>query len=284
MQILKKAFHFSVIYDIIHAVMIMDLQAFKAFFYSDFNINSIYAVRQRWTPELPGANLLETPRRSYGFLLLTDYPATFTFPDNHSISAEAGDVMLLPRDARYTVNFHIPPGKAAHPMLLNCRLFYPDGTEPALDFSVTRLCKDDGTLLPLFTEAAALYIGAHPAQLKSAVYRLLSVLFPINREDDCCIGYINSHLTEQFSIPQLAKRCALSESVFRRRFRQLTGQSPIQYINRLKIEKACQLLDSGDIRPTDISEFLNFYSVSYFYRVFKAITGCTPNEYRNQRG
>ncbi len=263
-------------------VIKMDLQTFKTFFYSDFNINGIYVVRQRWNQHMQGANLLETPRRSYGFLLLTDYPATFTFPDNHSISAEAGDVMLLPRGARYTVTFHAPPGKTAHPVLLNCRLFHSDGTEPVLDFSVTRLCKDDGTLLPLFTEAADLYIGAHPAQLKSTVYRLLSVLFPLNREDDCCIGYINSHVTEQFSVPQLAKRCALSESVFRRRFRQLTGLSPIQYINRLKIEKACQLLDSGDIRPTDISEFLNFYSVSYFYRVFKTFTGCTPNEYRNQ--
>jgi len=258
------------------------MQAFKAFFYADFNINSIFLTRQQWNQNLQGANLLETPRRSFGFLLLTDYPATFTFPDNHSISAEAGDVMLLPRGARYTVTFHAPTGKTAHSMLLNCRLFYPDGTEPVLDFSVTRLCRDDGTLLPLFAEAMDLYSGAHPAQLKSAVYRLLSMLFPLNREDDCCIGYINSHLNEQFSVPQLAKRCALSESVFRRRFHQLTGQSPIQYINRLKIEKACQLLDSGDIRPTDISEFLNFYSVSYFYRVFKAITGYTPNEYRRQ--
>ena len=262
--------------------MIMDLQTFKTFFYSDFNVNSIYATRQRWNQELPGVNLLQIPRRCYGFLLLTDYPATFTFPNNRSISAEAGDVMLLPKGACYTVTFHTPPEKTARPILLNCRLFHPNGTEPVLDFSVTRLCKDNGTLLPLFTEAAELHIGAHPAQLKSTVYRILSNLFPLSREDDCCIGYINSHITEQFSIPQLAKRCALSESVFRRRFHQLTGQSPIQYINKLKIEKACQLLDSGDIRPTDISAFLNFYSVSYFYRVFKSITGCTPNEYRGQ--
>lgn len=262
--------------------MIMDLQTFKTFFYSDYNIDSIYVVRQLWNRQLSGANLLEMPRRCCGFLLLTDYPATFTFPDNRTVSATAGDIMLLPMGANYTVTFHTPPEKSARPILLNCRLSYPDGTEPAADFSVTRLHKDDGTLLPLFTEAADLYISGHPAHLKSTVYQLLSKLFPLNREDDCCIGYINSHITEQFSVPQLAKRCALSESVFRRRFHQITGQSPIQYINRLKIEKACQLLDSGDIRPTDISEFLNFYSVSYFYRVFKSITGCTPNEYRNQ--
>ena len=138
------------------------------------------------------------------------------------------------------------------------------------------------TLLPLFAEAAALYKCGHPAQLKAVVYQLYSLLFPLKQEDDCCLSYIGSHFTEQFSIPQLAKRCALSESVYRRRFRQLTGLSPVQYINRLKIEKACQLLQSGDISHQQISEFLNFYSVSYFYRVFKAVTGQTPGEYKER--
>ena len=73
----------------------------------------------------------------------------------------------------------------------------------------------------------------------------------------------------------------MSETAYRKRFRQLTGQSPVQYINRLKIEKACQMLLSGDISPNDISDFLNFYSLPYFYKVFKDITGMTPHQYRD---
>lgn len=261
----------------------MKLQEFTEIMRSDIQVSEIYAVRQHWGQKLRVVDLMQAPRRSHGFLLLTDSSATYTFPDGSCMIAEPGDVLLLPKVAQYAVTFQLPPGGTAHPLLINARIRCADGTEPLPACSVTRLCRDDGTLLPIFTETAELYRnGAHPALLKAAVYRLFALLFPLPQADDCCIGYINAHFTEQFNIPELAKRCALSESVYRRRFRQLTGQSPIQYINRLKIEKACQLLQSGDITPGQVSEFLNFYSVSYFYRVFKAATGCTPNEYRKQ--
>ena len=274
--------HFSVIYDNMTSVIYMDIQGFKAFFHTDFNINEIHAMQQFWHQKLHFVDLMQNPRRNHGLLLLTDHPAIFTMPDGHRILAEVGDVMFLPKGARYTVNFQITPEKTARPFLINCRVYGADGAEAAPDGSPMRLCKDDGSLLPLFAEAAALYKGAHPAQLKSTVYRLFSLLFPMEQTDDCCIGYINSHFTEQFSIPQLARQCALSESVYRRRFRQLTGLSPVQYINRLKVEKARQLLQSDDISHQQISDFLNFYNVSYFHRVFKSITGQTPGEYRRQ--
>ena len=264
-------------------VMKMDLPVFKKFFQSDFNINDIYAVQQRWNQKLQGVDIIQTPRRNQGIVLLTDYSAVYTYLDGSTFIAEPGDVMLLPKGAQYSFRYLLPPGKTARPLLINFRCCQADGTEPILDYSAMRLCKDNGTLLPLFMEAAALYkSNAHPAQLKATVYRVLSLLFPTEQQDDCCIGHINSHFAEQFNIPQLAKQCALSESVYRRRFRQLTGVSPIRYINQLKIEKACQLLRSGDITPSEISDYLNFDSVSYFYRVFKSVTGFTPNEYRKQ--
>ena len=283
MQFSIFLFHFSVIYDIIEMVIYMNFQKFAAVMRSDIQISRIYAVQQRWDQKLRGADLLDAPRRSHGFLLLTDSSATYTLPDGSCLLAEPGDVLLLPKGAQYAVSFQLPPGGAAHPLLINARICCDDGTEPLPACSATRICKDDGMLLPLFMEAAELYKSSnHPALLKAVVYRLLAALFPTAQTDECCIGYINTHFTERFSIPALAKRCALSESVYRRRFHQLTGQSPIAYISRLKIEKACQLLQSGDITPGQISEFLNFHSISYFYRVFKASTGYTPNEYRNR--
>lgn len=259
----------------------MDLQAFKNFFQSDFNVNNIYAVQQQWHQQLQGVDIIQTPRSSQGIVLLTDYSAVYTYLDGSTFTAEPGDVMLLPKGARYSFRYLLPPGKTVHPLLINFQCCQTDDTEPMLNSSAMRLCKDDGTLLPLFIEAATLYkSNAHPAHLKATVYRVLSLLFPKEQQDDCCLDYIDSHFTEQFSIPQLAKRCALSESVYRRRFRELTGASPIQYINQLKIEKACHLLRNSDIPPQQVSEYLNFYSVSYFYRVFKAITGQTPGEYR----
>ena len=116
--------------------------------------------------------------------------------------------------------------------------------------------------------------------LKGKLYQLIGKLFPIIQEDECCLAYINSHYTAQFHIPDLAKRCGMCETAYRKRFHQLTGYSPAKYITRLKIEKACQMLRSSQISIGNISEFLNFYSAPYFYKIFKEHMGMTPAEYR----
>lgn len=259
----------------------MNYQLLNEVFTADFNLNGLLAHRQSWEH---GNRFfyMDSPRRSNGLFLLTDCSALYELPDGTEIHASAGDVMLLPKGANYTVSFDIPPGKISHPIIINFRLSQPDGSEPSLGCNVIRLCRDNGSLLPMFASAAQLYKEASSAKLKAKVYELFGTVFPLLDLDECCIAHINSHYTDRFSVPELAKRCALSETVYRKRFRQLTGLSPVQYINRLKINKACQMLHSEDINPKDISEFLNFYNLPYFYKVFKDLTGLTPNQYRDQ--
>lgn len=259
----------------------MDLQVLNEIFTTDFNIDNVVARRQSWNTALR-YNRLEDPRRFNGFFLLTDYPALFDLPDGSRMQANAGDVVLLPKGAHYALSLAVPPEKTAHPFIVNFRLSTPEGEERLLDCGVMRLCRDNGDLLALFSAAAQLYKNASPAGLKAKAYELFANLFPLAESDECCIAYINRHYTDQFSVPMLAKRCAMSETAYRKRFKQLTGLSPIQYINRLKIEKACQMLCSDDISPKDISDFLNFYSLPYFYKVFRDYTGTTPNQYRDK--
>ncbi len=262
-------------------VIYMDFQQFNYFFTTDFNIDSITCTRGEWTLDKRAARA-KKPRRNTGLFLLTDYPALFELPDGSEVRGEAGDVILLPKGARYTLRLLVPSDKTGHPILLNFRPSTPEGQEAVPACGVRWLCRDDGSLLPLFTAALRLYTTASPAQLKSTVYDLFSRLFPVNERDDCCINYIHRHYTDRFSIPALAKRCSMSETTYRKSFKKLTGLSPVQYINHLKIEKACQMLSGDDIRLQDISDFLQFYSLPYFYKVFKDHTGLTPNQYLNK--
>jgi AraC-like DNA-binding protein len=264
-------------------VMNMQLQQLNEIFATDYNLDGVVSVRQSWTPE-SRYNRLEVPRRYHGFFLLTDCPAVFELPDGSRMQAGAGDVVLLAKGAHYALSLSVPEGKTAHPIIVNFRITDPEGKEISLGEQVTRLCRDDGSLLPLFNAAARLYQKGSPAGLKAKAFELADTLFPIMDADECCIAYINRHYTNRFSVPELAQRCAVSETVYRKRFRQLTGLSPVQYINRLKIEKACQMLRSDDISPSAISDFLNFYSLPYFYKVFRDYTGMTPNQYREQDG
>lgn len=261
-------------------VISMDFQELNRIFTTDFNVDGIACPYRSWDMDTR-YNYLEVPRRCHGLMLLTDYPALFEFSDGEICQRNPGDLLLLPKGARYQVRFLVPLGRQTHPVVLNFRLTSGEGREIPISRNILRLCRDDGNLLHLFTTTVHLYERGTIANLKAKVYELFDQIFPVEEIDQCAIGYINRHYTDRFSVPELARRCAVSESVYRKQFKQLTGMSPVQYINRLKIDKACQMLLSDDINPQDISDFLGFYKLPYFYKVFKDITGMTPNQYRD---
>lgn len=260
----------------------MTFEKLNEIFTSDFNLDRIVATRQSWNS---GARFSrqDRPRKSHGLFLLTDFSATYDLLDGTFLQAQPGDLLLLPRGAQYITTFSGPAEKVTHPLMINFHLTDQEGNEIMLGQRVLRLCRDNGTFYPLFSAASQLYINTAPARLKSKVFEVFGELFPIADTDECCIAYIGRHYTDDLSIPSLAQRCALSETVYRKRFKQLTGLPPVRYINQLKIDKACQMLQSGDVSPQQISNFLNFYSLPYFYKVFKEHTGLTPNQYRDHQ-
>lgn len=261
----------------------MTTEKLNEIFTSDFNLDNVVAARQGWSSEQRFSRI-DRPRSRQGLFLLTDYPARYELIDGTTFMANPGDLLLLPKGARYMTTFLSPQGKQSHPLMINFRLTDTEGREVMLGELPMRLCRDNGNLLPYFTAAIQLYINTAPTKLKAKVYELLGNLFPLADTDECCLTYIGNHYTDDLSVPKLAQRCAISETVYRKRFRQLTGMSPVRYINRLKVDKACQMLQSGDISTAQICEFLNFYSLPYFYKVFKEYTGLTPHQYRDQNG
>lgn len=258
----------------------MNFQDINILFATDFNIDGILAVQQCW-PYNTRFNYLEKPRRRHGLLMLTDYPALFELPGGETLKAVPGDILLLPKGSHYAINFLQPPEKLSQPLLINFRMTDHTGTELPLPTQILRADRDDGTLRALFHTAARQYKNASPVQLKATVYELFGKLFPLSDLDELCIGYINHNFTDRFSIPKLAEKCGLSETAYRKRFKAATGVSPLQYINALKIEKARQMLqDTEDISVKEISDILSFYSLPYFYKVFKEHTGMTPQKFR----
>lgn len=98
------------------------------------------------------------------------------------------------------------------------------------------------------------------------------------------IDYMGAHLTEACRSETLASLIHLSLPQFQRKFRMSTGFSPYDYLLRLKIAKAQELLADSEMSITDISHFLSFYSSQHFSGVFKQYTGQTPSAFRRQAG
>jgi transcriptional regulator GlxA family with amidase domain len=94
--------------------------------------------------------------------------------------------------------------------------------------------------------------------------------------------YIESNVREKISVKQLASRFAVSRRQFDRRFIRATGNTPFEYLQRVKVETAKKLLEVGWKTVSEVMYEVGYSDASAFRRVFKKITSLSPIEYRNR--
>lgn len=90
--------------------------------------------------------------------------------------------------------------------------------------------------------------------------------------------YIEKHYAEPISNGVLAELIHLSEDRFNHLFRECMGVSPLQYINRIRLQKAMQLLKAGEYSSTEVAEMVGFTDYNHFGRLFRKTYGCTPTK------
>ena len=96
--------------------------------------------------------------------------------------------------------------------------------------------------------------------------------------------FIQKQYTDDLTQKEMAEYCNLSVSYFGVLFKQYTGHTFINYLNQIRIDKSRELLGHTDLKIYEISERVGYASLPYFNRVFKNLTGLTPNEYRKSLG
>lgn len=99
---------------------------------------------------------------------------------------------------------------------------------------------------------------------------------------DRSIGFLKENINNKVKVLQIASHVNLSISHFCKLFKSKTGYSPIEYLNHLKIQRACYLLQFSNKRVSSISFELGFDDQYYFSRLFKSHMGVSPTKYRNK--
>ncbi len=94
--------------------------------------------------------------------------------------------------------------------------------------------------------------------------------------------FIKEHQTEDLSLGQVAKAVNTSSFYFCKMFKRFTGINFTDYLSRLRIEQARNLLLNPNLRISEIAYEVGFQSLTHFNRVFKKIIGQSPTEYRAQ--
>ncbi len=96
------------------------------------------------------------------------------------------------------------------------------------------------------------------------------------------IAYIDEHISEKITLKELADCVNMSEKYFCSFFSKKTGSTPIEYVNHLRIEKACEMLKTHKMSVTDAALETGYESLSYFIRRFKKQMGVSPSQFKKQ--
>mgnify|MGYP000392097057 FL=1 len=94
---------------------------------------------------------------------------------------------------------------------------------------------------------------------------------------------MNEHLHGHLDLDTMASHSQLSKYHFSKRFKELTGHSPVQYFIILKMQHACWLLDIGQQQIKQIASAVGYDDPYYFSRIFKKVIGLSPMQYRRSK-
>lgn len=94
--------------------------------------------------------------------------------------------------------------------------------------------------------------------------------------------FIAGNYHDALSIGQLAELCCLSERMFLRRFVKATNLKPTEYMQRLRIQKACELIEASDDTFDCVAAKVGYHDISAFRKIFSRITGLTPQEFKRR--
>ena len=96
-----------------------------------------------------------------------------------------------------------------------------------------------------------------------------------------CILYIRQNYFKDLSLEELAEQVNLNPSYLSSIFKKEVGMTFLQYLQDIRLKKACDLLkNSPDLTVESISSHVGFRTPSYFYKVFRAHYGISPNKWR----
>ena len=94
------------------------------------------------------------------------------------------------------------------------------------------------------------------------------------------LNAVHDNVDRPWTVESLAAAAGMSRSAFALRFKELLGQTPLEYVTDWRMQKAIQLLPQRDKKLIDIAQRVGYESDAAFSKAFKRIVGLTPGEYR----
>jgi AraC-like DNA-binding protein len=96
------------------------------------------------------------------------------------------------------------------------------------------------------------------------------------------INYMHQKINEKVNLNELSDLVQLSPAYLSRSFKEITGYSMIEFFNKMKMDKAKELMLEGDIKIKEVAQTLGYTDEFYFSRIFKRMAGISPSEFQSK--
>ena len=196
--------------------------------------------------------------------------------DGKCLTVKSGEVVFIPADMPYQVEYSCSRTVVIH--LLDCNYRDAEKITPSDSKAIESRFLH---LLNVWQENGSINL------IKSVLFDILAHLeadaAPKKPKSDIssCMEYIRAHFTDPgFTVEALCHGEHASHSTLQRKFKRDLGMTPKQYVTRLRMNKALDLLSEGDRSVRAIAYECGYNDEKYFSKAFKQFYGCSPANFR----
>ena len=125
----------------------------------------------------------------------------------------------------------------------------------------------------LFIQALRAHLASEPERSEG----LLRAIF--DPQVGSALNAIHDRIATPWSVESLAEAAGMSRSAFAARFKQLLGQTPLEYVTEWRMQKAMRLFEQRDRKLSEIARLVGYDSDTAFGKAFKRVVGVNPREY-----
>lgn len=204
---------------------------------------------------------------------------------NKKLKVCEGDVVFIPENIYCYSEWHGEP--EIEVVYLSCFIHYGGFKyEPQIidsDEVVKNSILQIAELLSSESSEALEAYSLYYKVLQSVLPRMKQSSIAFDKTLQSAIEYITNNWDKSFSVPELAKSCCVSESTLYHLFRKELGQTPVGFLNSIRINIAIEHLENSQLSIADISRLVCFNSENHFRRVFAEHTGTTPSKFRKNK-
>ena len=226
-------------------------------------------------------------RGNCGVLCVKSGEATFYLGGGKTLAATDGQLVFMPKGKRYRMRYTV---EGTSFVVVNFDVLDRGGDVVLFD-EVSVVAKDDMThriarIMTSFEQCGPVKTGGAILRKKELMYRLLGLILSsgsytmTGREVDSKIAdgvsLLEQTYLENLPVEQYAAASHVSINTFRGLFQKQFGTSPLKYRNRLRVERARELLSEGGFSVAEVAYASGFENIGYFCRCYRQITGEAP--------